>query len=92
MENILELLKNEKVEWKKLGEIGDFYGGLTGKNKKDFENGNKKFITYKNVYSNLAVDLEQNEKVKIGFNESNLPFYLEDDKFFTIVMPIVLEK
>ncbi len=33
-----------------------------------------------------------NENVKIGFNESNLPFYLEDEKFFTIVMPIVLEK
>merc|ERR1711879_661718 len=24
----------------------------------------------------------QNEDVKIGFNESNLPFYLEDEKFF----------
>lgn len=33
-----------------------------------------------------------NENVAIGFNESNLPFYLEDEKFFTIVMPIVLEK
>ncbi|RXJ77634.1 DNA polymerase III subunit beta [Arcobacter sp. F155] len=33
-----------------------------------------------------------NENVKIGFNESNLPFYLEDEKFYTIVMPIVLEK
>ena len=33
-----------------------------------------------------------NEKIVIGFNESNLPFYLEDEKFFTIVMPIILEK
>jgi len=33
-----------------------------------------------------------NENVAVGFNESNLPFYLEDEKFFTIVMPIVLEK
>ena len=33
-----------------------------------------------------------NENVNIGFNESNLPFYLEDEKFYTIVMPIVLEK
>lgn len=32
------------------------------------------------------------DKIKIGFNESNLPFYLEDNKFITIVMPIVLEK
>jgi len=36
--------------------------------------------------------MSNNEKIKIGFNESNLPFLLEDDKFFTIVMPIVLEK
>jgi DNA polymerase-3 subunit beta len=33
-----------------------------------------------------------NENIAIGFNESNLPFYLEDEKFYTIVMPIVLEK
>lgn len=38
------------------------------------------------------LSLTNNEKITIGFNESNLPFYLEDDKFFTIVMPIVLEK
>ncbi len=38
------------------------------------------------------LSLTKNENVTIGFNESNLPFYLEDEKFFTIVMPIVLEK
>lgn len=38
------------------------------------------------------LSLTKNENVAIGFNESNLPFYLEDEKFFTIVMPIVLEK
>lgn len=38
------------------------------------------------------LSMTNNEKIKIGFNESNLPFYLEDEKFFTIVMPIVLEK
>ncbi len=38
------------------------------------------------------LSMSNNENITIGFNESNLPFYLEDDKFFTIVMPIVLEK
>ena len=33
-----------------------------------------------------------NENITIGFNESNLPFYLEDDKFKTIIMPIILDK
>lgn len=38
------------------------------------------------------LSMSNNEKIKIGFNESNLPFYLEDEKFYTIVMPIVLDK
>jgi len=38
------------------------------------------------------LSMTNNENVTVGFNESNLPFYLEDEKFFTIVMPIVLEK
>lgn len=38
------------------------------------------------------LSMTNNQSVKVGFNESNLPFYLEDEKFYTIVMPIVLEK
>jgi DNA polymerase-3 subunit beta len=38
------------------------------------------------------LSMSNSEKIIIGFNESNLPFYLEDDKFYTIVMPIVLER
>lgn len=33
-----------------------------------------------------------NENITIGYNDSNLPFYLEDGNFITIVMPIVLDK
>lgn len=32
------------------------------------------------------------ENISVGFNEPNLPFYLEDNNFITIVMPIVLDK
>jgi DNA polymerase-3 subunit beta len=32
------------------------------------------------------------ENINIGFNDSNLPFCLEDDKFKTIIMPIILDK
>ena len=38
------------------------------------------------------LSMTKNENITVGFNESNLPFYLEDEKFYTIVMPIVLEK
>lgn len=40
------------VEYKTLGELGLFYGGLTGKSKEDFKDGNEAFITYMNVYLN----------------------------------------
>ena len=40
------------VEWKPLGEVGTFFNGVTGKSKKDFDNGNAKFISYMNVFSN----------------------------------------
>ena len=59
----------EKVEWKRLWEVGNFYSGLTGKNKKDFERGNGKFITYKNVYKNPSVDLNIMGTVKIDEGE-----------------------
>ena len=67
-ELIAELCPNG-VEYVKLGDIGKFYGGLTGKSKDDFKDGNCKFITYKNVYSNPALDLSPTETVKIGENE-----------------------
>ena len=60
-DNAIEELIKEKcpdgVKYKTLGELGHFYGGLTGKTKDDFTNGNAIFITYKNVYSNLSLDV-----------------------------------
>lgn len=53
------------VEWKKLGEIGLFYGGLSGKTKKDFEEGNAKYVTYSNIFNNIAVNLNINDVVNI---------------------------
>ncbi len=53
----------------KLGEIGTFYGGLSGKTKNDFENGNAKYITYKNIYDNIALCLDIKDTVKIQEGE-----------------------
>ena len=53
---------------------------------------NEFFLAVNAKYLLDFLSMTNNEKVKIGFNESNLPFYFEDDKFITIVMPIVLEK
>ena len=58
-----------RVEYKKLGDIGEFLGGLTGKSKDDFKDGNAKFITYVNVYNNPALRLDLNDTVRIGEDE-----------------------
>ena len=72
MSKLDELIKElcpDGVEYKSLGELGQFYGGITGKSKDDFKDGNAKFITYMNVYSNPALKLDVDDKVKIGENE-----------------------
>ena len=44
--NYLEkLLDGVAVEWLALGDLADIYGGLTGKSKSDFDEGNAKYIT-----------------------------------------------
>jgi len=58
------------VEWKPLGEVAQFYGGLSGKNKTDFENGNAKYISYKNIFGNIAIRFDILESVKISASEN----------------------
>ena len=67
-ELISELCPNG-VEYKNLKELGSFFGGLTGKNKNDFVDGNARYITYKNVYCNAAVDFSTNDFVKVSDGE-----------------------
>lgn len=65
IDELISILCPEGVTFYSLGELGKFYGGITGKSKKDFINGNAKFITYRNVYSNPALDLDTEERVRI---------------------------
>ena len=73
MNTIKQLLQTfcpNGVEFRELGEIGKFYSGLSGKSKDDFKDGNAKFITYMNVYSNPSTNLEDDSYVKISPNEN----------------------
>lgn len=70
MSTIKELLEGVEVEWKTLGEICELYGGLTGKNKSDFENGNAKYISYKNIFNNLEINFDNLDIVKISESEN----------------------
>ncbi len=57
------------VEWKKIKDLGEYFGGLTGKTKEDFEDGNAKFITYMNVFANPSLNTRITGVVKIQEGE-----------------------
>ncbi|KTL59988.1 hypothetical protein AA106_14960 [Photorhabdus laumondii subsp. laumondii] len=65
-----KLLDGVEVEWRTLGEIAEIYGGLTGKSKNDFENGNAKYISFKNIFDNIDVNFDMLESVKISISEN----------------------
>lgn len=60
---------SEKVRRAPLGEIGFMYGGLTGKSKADFSDGNARFVSYVNVYNNIAVNTAANDFVRVAPGE-----------------------
>ena len=55
---------------KKLGEAGAIFGGLSGKTKVDFGSGDARYIPFMNVMSNVIINVEFVEKVKVGKSES----------------------
>lgn len=54
-----------EVRWMKMSDIGTFYSGLSGKTKEDFQNGNAKFISYVNIFNNLSLITDVDDRVKI---------------------------
>ena len=69
LDELIAELCPEGVEYKALEELGKFYGGLSGKSKEDFSDGNAKLISYMNIFSNLVINIDAVENVKIGENE-----------------------
>ncbi|WP_410682170.1 restriction endonuclease subunit S [Citrobacter braakii] len=67
---IEKLLDGVEIAWKPLGEVAEIYGGLNGKSKSDFEDGNAKFVTYKNIFANIDVDFNSLESVKVSDTEN----------------------
>ena len=57
------------VAFESLENLGSTYGGLTGKRKADFKEGNARFITYKDIFSNISVDLKSNNFVRVTSGE-----------------------
>ena len=58
-------------EWKrkKMGEVGKSYGGLSGKTKRDFENGTYPYIPFLNIMNNPIIDTSFFDYVNIKSGE-----------------------
>ena len=58
-------------EWEEkiLGRIGNTYGGLSGKSKKDFEDGTYPYITFLNVMKNTIINCSIFEHVHVKIGE-----------------------
>lgn len=65
----IEALCPNGVPFRELSDIGHTVAGLSGKSKADFSDGNARFISYKNVFSNLAIDQQAQDFVKVGASE-----------------------
>jgi len=57
------------------------FGGLSGKSKSDFTDGNAKYISYINVLNNIATNLEVSDWVQIKKNEKQKRLELGDILF-----------
>ena len=59
-------------EWevKTLGDLGLTFGGLTGKSKADFGEGQSYYVTFMNVMTNVVIDCSTFERVKVSSMES----------------------
>jgi type I restriction enzyme S subunit len=59
-------------EWevRRLGDMGETYGGLVGKGKDDFGNGNALYVPFVNVMANVVIDPDALGRVDIAQGES----------------------
>ncbi len=57
-------------ETKRLGSLGDVYGGLAGKAKEHFGRGNARYVTFLNVINNVVLDLAALERVEVSASEA----------------------
>jgi len=59
-------------EWevKRLGGLGSTFGGLTGKSKSDFGEGDAQYITFMNIMTNVVIDCDMFEQVNVSVPES----------------------
>lgn len=68
-DQLLDFRESAGVHWAPMGELGLIFGGLTGKSKADFSDGNARFVSYVNVFNNMTVDLTAEDSVLVAPGE-----------------------
>ncbi|NLJ79215.1 MAG: restriction endonuclease subunit S [Tissierellia bacterium] len=60
-----------KGEWERqrFGDTGEFYNGLSGKDRSSFIDGNKKYIQYLNIFANTLIDTDFTEYGHVSIDE-----------------------
>lgn len=81
IDDLIQELCPDGVSFAIIGDVAKTLSGLTGKTKMDFSGGNEKFVTYKNVFSNLFVDQCAEDYVKVGQYERQNALHLGDVVF-----------
>jgi len=71
----------DEWRWRRLGEMGNVFAGLSGKNKEDFGHGNGHYVTYLNVFSNPISDLKMTEAIEVDSSQNSVRY---GDIFFTV--------
>lgn len=76
-------LKGFSTPWKshRVGDLGVFYSGLSGKSKADFGSGTARYITFMNVLANAIIDVRKLESVRVLEGETQNAV-AKDDLFF----------
>jgi type I restriction enzyme S subunit len=79
----LQQLLKPKPHWRlvRIKKIGNTYGGISGKSKSDFVNGNFPYIPFMNIMKNVVIDTSFISYVKMGIDE-NQNKALKGDLFF----------
>lgn len=78
---LLDFGETGQTKYAALGELGVLFGGLTGKSKSDFQDGNARFVSYMNVFKNSEVDLSALELVSVGDDERQRALHRGDILF-----------
>lgn len=73
---------NQNWNTYKLGEIGEFFGGVTSIKKEDYGFGTP-FIPYKNVFKNSKIDISNLELMNVNSNDLKKRNAVYGDIFFT---------